>query len=128
MSEFTKSAFLAAAFALLGAASAVCVFSQRRKNSEKTLKKALRELAEKGADGVRIDCAKVGSVEEEFNKTAESLCEREKKQSTFLNTVAHDLRTPATCISGFAEGMLDGTIPPEKRDHLRMPTATPFTA
>lgn len=117
VSEFTKSVFRAAVFALLGAAASAYVLSRKRRQSEKALKKALGELAEKGADGVRIDCAKVGSVEEEFNKTAESLCEREKKQSTFLNTVAHDLRTPATCISGFAEGMLDGTIPPEKRDH-----------
>ena len=55
VSEFTKSVFRAAAFALLGAAASAYVLSRKRRQSEKALKKALGELAEKGADGGRID-------------------------------------------------------------------------
>jgi len=31
--------------------------------------------------------------------------------------VSHELKTPMTTISGYIDGILDGTIPPERRDH-----------
>lgn len=31
--------------------------------------------------------------------------------------ISHELKTPMTTIAGFVDGILDGTIPPEKRDH-----------
>ena len=52
-----------------------------------------------------------------FNNMAQSLAELEEQRSTFLANVSHDLRTPMTSISGFIDGILDGTIPPENRDH-----------
>ena len=39
------------------------------------------------------------------------------EQMVFLGTVAHDLRTPMTSISGFVDAILDGTIPPENQEH-----------
>jgi len=41
----------------------------------------------------------------------------EKMRSSFLGNVSHDLRTPMTTISGFIDGILDGTIPKEKHDY-----------
>ena len=36
-------------------------------------------------------------------------------RSSFIANVSHDLRTPMTTIIGFVEGIMDGTIPEEKR-------------
>jgi len=50
-----------------------------------------------------------------FNEMAESVEKLEESRSRFLADVAHDLRTPVTAISGFAQNMLEGVIPEEKR-------------
>ncbi len=51
-----------------------------------------------------------------FNAMVESLKSLEDMRSSFIANVSHELRTPMTTISGFVEGIMDGTIPPEKRD------------
>ena len=56
----------------------------------------------------------IGALAASFNKMAESLEQSEKRRSDFLANVAHELKTPMTTISGFADGILDGTIPPER--------------
>lgn len=52
-----------------------------------------------------------------FNNMASSLAAHEENRNTFLSNVSHDLRTPMTTISGFVDGMLDGTIPEEQHSH-----------
>ena len=47
---------------------------------------------------------------------ADSIENLEKMRSTFVSDVSHELRTPMTSITGFVEGILDGTIPKEKED------------
>ena len=42
------------------------------------------------------------------------LAQAEQKRSEFVANVSHELKTPMTTIAGFADGILDGTIPPEK--------------
>ena len=49
-----------------------------------------------------------------FNTMAESLSQSEKQRQEFVANVSHELKTPMTTIAGFMDGMLDGTIPPEK--------------
>ena len=51
---------------------------------------------------------------ESFNSMANSLAKVEHQRSEFIANVSHELKTPMTTISGFAEGILDGTIPPER--------------
>ena len=52
---------------------------------------------------------------------AASLSKVETQRSEFIANVSHELKTPMTTISGFAEGILDGTIPPEReRDSLEI--------
>ena len=48
-----------------------------------------------------------------FNRMAESLAEIDASRSMFVSNVSHELKTPMTIISGFIDGILDGTIPPE---------------
>jgi len=55
-----------------------------------------------------------GELARSFNTMASSLSELDKQRSEFIANVSHELKTPMTTISGFAEGILDGTIPPEK--------------
>ena len=52
-----------------------------------------------------------------FNNMAESLQQSEYRRRDFVANVSHELKTPMTTIAGFADGILDGTIPPEKQDH-----------
>ena len=49
-----------------------------------------------------------------FNSMAESLEQSERRRREFVANVSHELKTPMTTIAGFMDGMLDGTIPPEK--------------
>ncbi len=49
-----------------------------------------------------------------FNSMAESLEQSEQRRKEFVANVSHELKTPMTTIGGFMDGMLDGTIPPEK--------------
>ena len=58
----------------------------------------------------------VGQLAESFNSMTQSLEELENMRSSFISDVSHELRTPMTTISGFVEGILDGTIPEEKRE------------
>ena len=48
---------------------------------------------------------------ESFNTMATSLAQVEKQRDDFIANISHELKTPMTTISGFAEGIIDGTIP-----------------
>ena len=50
-----------------------------------------------------------------LNGMAVSLSSVEEMRRSFVGNVSHELRTPMTTISGFIDGILDGTIPPERQ-------------
>ena len=52
-----------------------------------------------------------------FNNMASSLQKSEYQRQEFVANVSHELKTPMTTISGYVDGMLDGTIPPERHRH-----------
>lgn len=52
-----------------------------------------------------------------INDMAASLKKIDEERNAFIGNVSHDLRTPMTTISGFVDGILDGTIPPEKHEY-----------
>ena len=52
-----------------------------------------------------------------FNNMASSLQKAEYQRQEFVANVSHELKTPMTTISGYLDGMLDGTIPTEKHPH-----------
>ena len=56
----------------------------------------------------------MGALIESFNKMADSLEKAEERRSEFIANISHELRTPMTTISGFADGILDGTIPKDQ--------------
>ncbi len=66
---------------------------------------------------VEIDeIEELGELGETFNEMAESIEAFEATRNSFLANISHDLRTPMTTITGFVEGILDGTIPKEKHE------------
>lgn len=65
------------------------------------------------ADDGRED--EIGELTESFNTMAESLEKSEQLRSEFVANLSHELKTPMTTIAGFADGILDGTIPKEEQ-------------
>ena len=53
----------------------------------------------------------IGQLTQAFNAMADSLESSEKLRRDFIANLSHELKTPMTVIDGFAEGILDGTIP-----------------
>ena len=53
----------------------------------------------------------------EFNLMADSLEALENSRRNFVASVSHEFKTPMTTIGGFINGILDGTIPPEKQNY-----------
>ena len=56
----------------------------------------------------------VADVAGSVNRLASALLHSEARQREFLLSVSHDLRTPLTAITGYAESLADGVIPPER--------------
>ncbi len=50
-----------------------------------------------------------------FNNMASTLEKSEAQHRDFVANVSHELKTPMTTIAGFIDGILDGTVPPEKQ-------------
>ncbi len=50
-----------------------------------------------------------------FNKMTSSLENLDMTSKNFIANVSHELRTPMTIITGFMQGIADGTVPEEKR-------------
>ena len=55
----------------------------------------------------------IGQLTSAFNAMADSLQSSEALRREFIANISHELKTPMTVIAGFADGILDGTIPPE---------------
>ena len=49
-----------------------------------------------------------------FNNMAQELQKSEYQRKEFVANVSHELKTPMTTISGYVDGILDGTIPAER--------------
>ncbi len=105
--------------------SCLILFSMVSKMTKplKQIAEAAREYA-KGNFFVRVDLIRndeIGELATEFNKMGRELEVIDESRKSFISDVSHELRTPMTSITGFVDGILDGTIPQEEeKKYLRI--------
>lgn len=99
------------------------IFSQRLAKPIRELTEAARKMTS-GDFSQRVSTDTRGEMyvlASTFNSMSEAIKEMDDSQSAFISDVSHELRTPMTIISGFVEGVLDGTIPEsEHRKYLEV--------
>ena len=103
---------------------AVCVawyFIRRHSTPLRAMSKAATDFGHGNLNArVQVDRGTSLEVQElavAFNSMAASLQLSENQRQAFVENVSHELKTPMTTISGFVDGILDGTIPPERQDY-----------
>lgn len=90
--------------------------------SQKPLEQMM-QVAQQCAKGNYTEHLNPGSFEEpsyedmaySINELAYAAENAENQRKQFVSNVSHELRTPMTIISGYVDGMLDGTVPKNKR-------------
>lgn len=112
--------FMTSAIVLLMAFAASSLTSMRQIQPISEMVQATRAYASGNFDvrmheGDRDD--EIGELAASFNLMADSLAENERQRRDFIANISHELKTPMTTIAGYTDGILDGTIPPEKERH-----------
>ncbi|MCQ2450126.1 MAG: HAMP domain-containing histidine kinase [Clostridia bacterium] len=59
----------------------------------------------------------IGDLAISFNRMTDALAQLENMRRSFVANVSHELRTPMTTIGGFIDGIIDGTIEPERQSY-----------
>ena len=88
--------------------------------------KPLRLMAEASRSMAKGDFSKripvtgedeIGELAVAFNQMTNSLVQLEGTRRHFIANISHEFKTPMTTIGGFIDGIIDGTIPPERQNH-----------
>ncbi len=59
----------------------------------------------------------IGQLAVSFNQMTNSLARLEETRKSFVANISHELKTPMTTIGGFIDGMIDGTIEPDRQSY-----------
>lgn len=117
-SDVIKIYLISGIFVLLLSLILIFILTKRITDPVKAMRKASKELSN-GNLQTRVKVYnkddEIGQLAEQFNNMADSLEKSEYLRKAFVSDVSHELRTPMTTITGFIQGMLDGTVPEEKR-------------
>ena len=104
-----------AVIVVLIAVLAVSVFARRESRPLRAMARAANAFGHGDLDArVRVEESCSEEMEElalAFNNMASSLQKSEYQRQEFVANVSHELKTPMTTISGYVDGILDGTIP-----------------
>ena len=112
---FILSAIAALAVSFL----AISLFSYNLVKPLKQMAQAAKQFG-MGNFSIRVSESsndEIGELAVAFNNMADSLSSSENIRTNFIANVSHELKTPMTTIAGFIDGILDGTIPPEKQSY-----------
>lgn len=119
VSDMFSSFILAAGLMLLASSVLAILFTTRLTTPLRRISEAARKFG--GGDfRVRVPVDgddEVAQLAVTFNNMARNLETIDSSRASFMGNIAHELRTPMTSIKGFIDGMLDGTIPEEMRQH-----------
>ena len=110
-----------AVFVILISVLAVSVFVRRESRPLRDMAKAANAFGHGDLEArVKVEQGYSEEVEElalAFNNMASSLQKSEYQRQEFVANVSHELKTPMTTISGYIDGILDGTIPESRQAH-----------
>ncbi len=110
---------LSAIFPLVFMFFAIYATTYRWSKPLKMMSSAARSMA-KGDFSKRIPIMsddEIGELSIAFNQMTNSLVQLEGMRRSFIANVSHELKTPMTTIGGFIDGIIDGTIEPEKQEY-----------
>ncbi len=115
LSKSTILFFYVSVLVLIVAMVAIYLISRSQAGAIQTVTRAANRFG-RGELDVRVPVGGKNTVEVDelaaaFNTMADSLAQSERQRQEFVANVSHELKTPMTTISGFVDGMLDGTIP-----------------
>ena len=119
MQSITQIYFVAAIVPLALMFIAIYIMTYRLTKPLRLMSDASKAMA-RGDFSRRIPVTsddEIGQLAVSFNQMTNSLARLEEVRKSFIANVSHELKTPMTTISGFIDGMLDGTIPPEKQEY-----------
>ncbi|MDD5863129.1 MAG: HAMP domain-containing sensor histidine kinase [Firmicutes bacterium] len=121
MNRISNIFLTAALFVVLISVLAVTAFARRESKPLKDMAKTATAFGHGDLEArVKLEDDYSEEMEElavAFNNMAISLQKSEYQRQEFVANVSHELKTPMTTISGYIDGILDGTIPPEKQAH-----------
>ncbi len=116
-SDLVRYASLAAVFSLLIGTFLAWLIAQRQYRPLKTINDAVTAFA--GGDFERrVEIRgrdEIANLADSFNRMAQEISNLDQSRKSFVANVSHELRSPMTCIQGYVQGMLDGTIGEEER-------------
>ena len=108
---------LIAAVALLLSGIVLFLYIRRVMSPLKKLTRAAQAMA-RGDFSVRVNPqpgpGEIAALSSAFDTMEKELADTEQHRRDFVANVSHELRSPVTAISGFAQAMQDGTVPPEE--------------
>lgn len=121
ISDILRMFLLSTAIALLLSFAAAYLLTYRMMRPLQQMSKAAKQFAE-GNFSYRVSLNsntedEMTDLADSFNEMASELAALEGTRRNFVANVSHELKTPMTTISGFIDGILDGTIPPEKQKY-----------
>lgn len=119
-SGFIGLFFMTAFVVLMISFMASSITTMRQIQPIREMAKATRRYAEGDFDIRMNDYGRddeLGELAASFNNMAENLQQTERQRREFITNISHELKTPMTTIAGYTDGILDGTIPPERQSH-----------
>ena len=116
--DFSTYFFFCALLSLSVAFISIYYLTRRFTSPIKQMNKVAKEYA-KGNFDEKVEIKsndEIGQLAATLNDMSVSLNSLEQLRRSFVANVSHELRTPMTTISGFVDGIRDGTIPTEKQE------------
>ena len=120
MGQLSTTCLVVGIFAVVGSIALMGVLARKQSSPLQDMAKAANRFGH-GELGARVQVNKHSPREVQelalaFNNMASSLQKSEYQRQEFVANVSHELKTPMTTIGGYIDGILDGTIEPEKEE------------